>query len=146
MELLLVGVMIAVLATVAIPTYRTYLLRSNRTLGQGVLYDLVSRQELQFLRNGKYASELPVLMGSDNSNAQHFFLSRNGHIAKTLDGSGTSIYKIELLEASTTSYLLSATAVGDQANDKDCEVLTLASSGQKNATASRSGNASNCWR
>lgn len=146
LELLLAGLMMALLATIAVPSYKTYMLRSNRAVGQGMLSNLVIQQELQFLRSGRYASDFSMVLGSDNSNADYFFLSRSGQIAKALNGNGASIYKVELLDASATAFVLSATTIGDQAKDKDCAVLMLVSSGQKTASASQDGDASNCWR
>lgn len=145
LEVMLVSVMIVLLSMVAIPSYKSHVLRSQRALSQGMLLDLASKQEAQALRKGRYATALSALVGSDHSNASHFFLNRQGQITKTLNGMGASIYKVELLNASENSFLLRATALGEQAKDKACAVLTLASSGEKGAQSHRGENPPHCW-
>ena len=142
---MLVGAMIVLLTMIAIPSYKSYVLRSHRALSQVMLLELAAKQEAQALQKGRYATALTSLVGSENSNANNFFLNRKGQITKTLNGMGDSIYVIELLDASATSFLLSATALGDQANDKNCAVITLASNGPKSARNDRGENSASCW-
>ncbi|PTU33246.1 type IV pilin protein [Stenotrophobium rhamnosiphilum] len=146
LELLIAGMIMAVLTAIAVPNYQSYVLRSNRALAQGMLSDLSGKQEAQALNQGKYATNLSALLGSNNTNATHFFLNRQGQISKTLNGSGSSIYKIELLDPSAASFTLHAAAVGTQEKDKDCRTFALTSVGQKSATAFNGATSARCWR
>lgn len=146
MELVIAVSVVAILSTIAIPSYQANIRRTNRAIAKGMLSDLAAKQEVQNTRRSQYLTDFTVLVSSTNANATNFYLSRNGIIATALDGNGTSIYKIELLNPTTTSFTLSATAVGKQALDKDCQTFTLNSVGQKSATALAGGDTSACWR
>jgi len=146
LELLIAGMILAVLAAIAVPSYQNHVLRSNRALAQGMLSDLSLKQEARALHQGRYATDLSILLGSDNSNTTHFFSNRRGQISKTLNGNGSSIYKIELLDPSAISFTLRATAVGRQENDMDCKTFTLTSVGQRTAAAFNGADSPRCWK
>ncbi|MES2491536.1 MAG: type IV pilin protein [Pseudomonadota bacterium] len=146
LELLIAGMIMAVLTAIAVPSYQGHVMRSNRALAQGMLSDLSLKQEAQALQHGQYAVDISALLGSGNTNATHFFLNRHSQISKALNGNGASIYKIELLEPSAASFTLRATAVGTQEKDKDCRMFTLTSVGLKSAVAFNDANSPQCWR
>ena len=138
--------MIVVLAAISIPAYQDHILRSNRALAKTTLLELASQQEAYALQHSTYAVDLSVLLGNELANVNTFFLSRDGGKAKALNGSGNSIYKCELLEATATSFNLRASAVGTQLNDRHCQSLTLSSKGQRTAAAGQKEDHSICWQ
>jgi len=56
-ELMIVVVVIAILASIAIPSYREYVLRSNRRAAQATMMELVTRQHQIFAANREFADE-----------------------------------------------------------------------------------------
>lgn len=55
MELLIVVVVIGILGTIAVPSYRQYVMRTNRTDATSMLLRIQSAQEKFFLQNNAYA-------------------------------------------------------------------------------------------
>ena len=55
-ELMVVIVIIAILASIAIPSYREFVIRGNRTAAQAVMMELATRQQQFFVANRTYAT------------------------------------------------------------------------------------------
>lgn len=116
-ELMLVVVVIAILATVAVPTYTEFVQRSRRSDAREALADLAARQEQFYLNNKYYASTTTVL----------------GQPALTERG----FYAITIPNVTTVTYTLRATALPPQDRDADCLVMAITSTGVRTP--------SNCW-
>jgi type IV pilus assembly protein PilE len=56
-ELMIVVVIVAVLATIAIPSYREYVIRSNRSAAQSVMMDIANREQQFLIANRAYADK-----------------------------------------------------------------------------------------
>jgi len=54
-ELMITIVIVAILASIAIPSYRQYVIRGNRTAAQAVMMELATRQQQYFVANRVYA-------------------------------------------------------------------------------------------
>jgi type IV pilus assembly protein PilE len=108
-ELLVTIMIIAILAAVAIPNYRQYVLRGHRTEATRALQDLAAREESYYFTNNAYTNSLATL-GSNASAAGSFF-------------------SIGLASASSVEYSLTATAQGTQLQDKGCTKFTLSRAG-----------------
>jgi type IV pilus assembly protein PilE len=54
-ELLVVMVIVGVLASIAIPSYRTYIIKGNRRAAQAVMMDIANREQQYFTANRTYA-------------------------------------------------------------------------------------------
>ena len=128
LELMAVVVIIGILGSLAVNSYRGYLLRTNRTDARMTLLRAQAAQEKFFLQNSRYAAtaELstapPAGLGIPAA-------SPGGH------------YTITLARPSTTQYTVTATAVGGQANDTAaCRTLTI------NETGARTPTGNDCWR
>jgi type IV pilus assembly protein PilE len=56
-ELMIALAIIAILAAIALPSYRQYVLRSNRRAAQTSMVDIASREQQYFAANRAYAEE-----------------------------------------------------------------------------------------
>ena len=56
-EAMVVVVIIAIMASIGIPSYRQYMMRAQRADGTGALLRMASAQEKFYLQNNRYAGE-----------------------------------------------------------------------------------------
>jgi len=54
-ELMITILVVAILASIAIPSYRQYVIRGNRTAAQAVMMEIATRQQQYFVANRTYA-------------------------------------------------------------------------------------------
>jgi type IV pilus assembly protein PilE len=136
LELMAVVLIIGILASIAIPSYRTYLLRAQRTDGTSALLRVAAAQEKFYLQNNRYATndELddapPAGLGIPATEHGYYTVSTVS-VDNTLDFTATAV----------------TVAGGAQATDVQCVTFTINQAGTR--TALDSGNAvntNNCWR
>jgi type IV pilus assembly protein PilE len=108
-ELAIVMVVIAILVAIALPSYRQYVLRGNRTQAIQALQDMASREESYFFSNSSYTS---TNLGASTS-------------------IGAPYYSVVVASASSTDYTVTATAIGTQMADTPCATLSLNHAGQQ---------------
>lgn len=133
MELLTVVVIIAILASVAIPTYRNYLLRTQRAEGKTALLQLQAAQEKFYLNGNSYTDDV---MGAPPDG-----LGLPGN-------SETNKYNITVeLGDDGQSYTASAAPAsgGGQEDDARCGTLTLTDTGVRGIDGG-TGEVEECWR
>lgn len=133
-ELMVVVAVVAILATIAYPSYQSHMRQSRRSDAQIALVNVANLQERFFTQCNKYATDLTSPKSCDDSKlGVSSLLSPNGY------------YQLGLVNASTTSFTISAAPVvgSPQAGDTECTALTLTNAGVKGATGS---NPSRCWR
>jgi len=123
-ELLIVVAIVGILAYLAVPSYRTYLYKSRRSEATSTLLNIHLEQEKYRANNTAYGSLTTVWGGITSTD--------NGH------------YTLTITNTSGTGFTVTATAVGDQANDQQngtsCTPLTLLVNG---AATTKSPTA--CW-
>jgi type IV pilus assembly protein PilE len=56
-ELMITVAVVAILAAIAIPTYRQYIIRGNRSAGEAVMMDIANREQQFLLANRSYADK-----------------------------------------------------------------------------------------
>lgn len=134
-EVMIVVIVVAILAAIAFPQYRDYVLRSNRAVAKSLLTQVADRQEQFYSANKRYSDDLTEL----GYPADPFFANRSGQPAAT-DG-GSAIYRIELEAAAVASYRLAALVRNAQAQDTKCTKFTINQVGQRLAE----GSATDCW-
>jgi type IV pilus assembly protein PilE len=112
-ELMITVAIVGILATVAIPSYNVYILKSNRLDGTSALFKLAALEERYFAQNNTYADTTAI--------------------AEV--GGGTSKEGLYTLIVTVTNNEFRATALavgtGTQAKDTGCEVLILDSLGRR---------------
>jgi len=135
MEMLIVLVIIAILASIALPSYQSSLRKSARTSAKGSLMDVVSRQEQYFMNNKGYSTSLGGLGLPD----PYYIDKKNESVAA---GDGSRVYRLTLANVSAVAFDALATPQLDQTEDA-CGSYTLKSDGSK--AVSGSIGASICW-
>ncbi len=123
-ELLIAIAIVGILAGVAYPSYMQHLLTSKRSEAQSALIAIANRQEMYYLDNHEYATNLKEQLGL----SANPFITENGYYSLS-----TSSAK------ATADFTLTATAISSQAADTDCAVLTINQNLKKTATSS------GCW-
>jgi type IV pilus assembly protein PilE len=122
-ELMIVVVIIAILAAVALPSYRGYIMRGHRTDATRALQDVAAREESYFFSNNSYTDKLSDL-GLNSTVAGEYF-------------------SVTIASASSSDYTITATARGTQAQDTDCTSFSLTRAGEQGATGSATP--TKCW-
>jgi type IV pilus assembly protein PilE len=56
-ELMITVAVVAILAAIAIPSYRQYIIRGNRSAGESVMKDIANREQQYLLANRSYAAK-----------------------------------------------------------------------------------------
>lgn len=133
-ELMVVVVVIGLIAAVAIPSYRNYILTGNRNTAKGDLMELQQWMERNYSLTNSYAV-LP-----DGTTA----LKTAQLPFNTSPRSSKTKYNLSFTaDPTATAYTLQAVPVNDQVNDTTCLTLTLTSAGVRDASGS--GGAAACW-
>lgn len=119
-ELMIVITIVAILAAIAYPSYQNYILKSRRVDAEGNLLELGQYLERYFTENGRYdqdrggtAVSLPFNKSPKEGTATFYNLAFTAG------------------EPTATTFELSASPAGSQAEDTDCGVLSLDHTGTK---------------
>jgi type IV pilus assembly protein PilE len=130
LELMAVVMVIGVLGIIAMPSYRQYVMRAQRTEAKTALLQIQSNEERFYLANRTYG-------GTANLAALGF------PTGMTENGS----YQLTIASADfTNTYTITATAVSggriDMTQDAMCTTLSITAQGVKTATGS---SPTSCW-
>lgn len=128
-ELMIVIVIVAILASIAVPTYRNYVLRSHRVEAKTALLSIAAQQEKFYLQNNRYATD------DERADAPPNGLG-------IADETENRWYSIEITvddDDNPQAWSATATAINDQEADTDCADMTVTSTGARTATNSK------CW-
>src|SRR5665648_562479 len=108
-ELLIAIAIIGILAAIAIPSYRSYSLKSGRSDGLQTALSIQLAEERYRMKNSTYGSLAQVWNGVTTSTGGYYTIAISGNTA--------------------TAYTITLTAVGTQANDTEngtsCTPLVL---------------------
>jgi type IV pilus assembly protein PilE len=129
LELMIVVVIVGILASIAIPSYRSYVLRSQRSDATSSLLRLASAQEKYYLRANTYTNNLALLNMTSASENGWYTLAVPTADARTFTATAT---------APTSS---------SQYADAACREFSITATGQRDAKKSDdSANPTECWR
>jgi len=122
-ELIVAMVVVAILAAVAIPTYRQQLIRTNRSNAKTALLSTAQNLERCFTRTNTYVGCVAMPFTTAEGN-----------------------YQIsEVAAATATTFNLRAVPQGTQANDAQCATFTLNQANVRTVTGSLAATPAQCW-
>jgi type IV pilus assembly protein PilE len=129
-ELMVVVVIVGILAAVAIPTYRSYVVRSNRTEAKGALMNTAQNLERCYTNSTPYAYNSATCAAAVT-------------LPMTIAG-GNYVVRFDALSA--TTYRLIANPQGPQAADTQCGSFLIDQAGVQTVTGALSTTPQQCWR
>ena len=135
-ELDVVMIIVGILTAVAIPSYRNYVLRSQRADAKDALLTLATAQEKFYLQCNTYATAIAAAPNCAGGALQGTAASKNGW------------YTLTIPNANATSYSVLATAAagGNQFQDTDCRTFSVNERGIRAAADSAAAdNTAECW-
>src|SRR4029453_10729794 len=118
-ELVVVMAIIAILASIAIPNYSEYIVRTNRSAAQSFMTDVASRQAQFFLDRRTYATTTAAL-----------------NLALPPELAIRYAVAINVVAGPPLGYTVTATPTGPQLHDR-CGALTIDQAGIKTAPQAR---------
>ena len=127
LELMIVVVVVGILGAIAVPSYRQYVMRSQRTEAKSALLRLQTNQERFYLTNRTYSGD-PVALGFAGS------LTERGTYTLAIAGAGANGY--------TATATPRAGAAINMTADAQCTSFSITAQGVRTATGSA---AANCW-
>jgi type IV pilus assembly protein PilE len=136
LELLTVVVVLGILAAIAIPSYRGYLIRAQRSDATAALLRVAAAQEKFYLQNNRYATDDELDDGPP--------------AGLGITGSEHGYYQIALDDAVDNTLAFTATATpvdgGAQAADDECTSFSIDQTGKRGALKADVDNTPICWR
>jgi type IV pilus assembly protein PilE len=124
-ELLIAMVIVGILSAIAIPSYRSYMIRVNRTDAKRDLLDYSQRLERCFTRFNDYtAAACTINFAGGIPNAEGTYSTGAAMTANT--------------------YTLTATPINGQAEDTKCGALSITQAGVQGVTGTLT--AQQCWQ
>ncbi len=131
LELMIVVVVIGILGMIALPSYRQYVTRAQRTEAKAALLQLATSQERYYLANRTYGTVAQLIAAN--------LLTSTGR-------SERGLYALTLPNVDAQSYTATATPVSggaaDLTGDDQCTTFTLTAQGARGATGTH---AATCW-
>ncbi len=138
-ELMITVVIASVLLAIAIPSYRDYVLRSNRADGKTALLSLSAAQERFYLQNGTYATQLQLTLPPPAGLGFTSGTSERGYYILTIANG----------DATGFSIVASADPAERQSDDDDCQSFRVNERGQREAADSggsfTQASTDTCW-
>jgi type IV pilus assembly protein PilE len=136
LELMTVIMIIGVLSAIAIPSYRSYLMRAQRSDATAALLRVAQAQEKFYLQNNRYATNAQLALGPP--------------AGLGIVGTEHGFYTLGLASTDTTlDFTATATPVGTgpQSKDAACATFTINQQGTRGAKNSASTDKTDtCWR
>jgi type IV pilus assembly protein PilE len=128
-ELMIVVVIVSILIAIAIPSYRRYIIRANRTSAKTLLLQTAQAMERCYTVSTPYAYDSATCV----ANVTRPITSPDGNYVVTNAAAATA-----------ATYSLSATPQGTQAQDTTCGTFVIDQTGGQTITGT--GTVADCWR
>jgi type IV pilus assembly protein PilE len=129
LELMAVVVVIGVLGMIALPSYRQYVMRSQRTEAKAALMQLATQQERFYLQNRTYSGN-PAALGFPSN------VTERGVYALEITGADANGYTATARPRTGGSYNMTTDA---------CQTFTITAAGARTATTSGGVDPLTCW-
>lgn len=126
-ELMVTVAIVGVLASIAIPTYNSYSIKSHRVEGKSLIMEVMQKQEKYFTENNTYTTNL-TLLGYSSSTV----IGEQGYYSLTASAAPDGIIN---------NVILTAQPIDSQASDSECGSFIMNSNGQKSTSTS----SPTCW-
>jgi len=123
-ELMITVVVIAILASIALPSYRQYVLRSHRVEAKTALLNVAAEQEKFYLQRNRYANDGELVDTKADGGLGFTRSTENGWYTLTLDPDD---------DANPQAWTIEAKGSGTQLDDKRCKYFSLDSVGARRA-------------
>ena len=131
LELMITVVIVAILASVAVPSYMAHIQSTRREEAKKALLDAAQKMESFYAQNMKYDG------ATDNNGDSTIF-------KKQVPDTGTAHYLIKIDSADKYTYTLKAVRNGVQANDP-CGDLVLKRDGTQDVSDDATYSKAQCW-
>ncbi|MGH8243711.1 MAG: type IV pilin protein, partial [Steroidobacteraceae bacterium] len=132
-ELVVVIMIIGIIAAVAVPSYRNYVIRSQRADAKDALLALATQQEKFYLQCNSYADDIAAAPDCGALELQGSDTSENGWYALAIDDAATD----------ADSFVVTATAINGENQWQDTACRTFRVTDRGDRTARDSGGADN---
>ncbi|MBI5658212.1 MAG: prepilin-type N-terminal cleavage/methylation domain-containing protein [Nitrosomonadales bacterium] len=124
-ELMIVVAIVGILAMIAVPSYRQYVVKANRAAAESYIMSLTNRQEQYVLDARTYATKAQLGIATDPAD-----VSKN--------------YTVTFGNVTATTYTITAAPTGGQlADDTRCGSVSIDQAGTKGETGT--GTVAECW-
>lgn len=123
-ELMIVVAVIGIISMIALPSYRDYVKKANRSAAQQLMLNISNREEQYIIDRRQYAE---ILGSSELNIAQDGWTCTN----TATTGCSNSNYTVTATVSGTT-YTITATAINNQVGDGN---MTLTNAGAKTRSA-----------
>ena len=133
-ELMVTVAIVSILATIAVTSYSSQVLKSRRTEAKSALLDLAGREERLFSTTNAYT----------NLEASLGYAAAGAATVMTGMAFGNNYYTLTITQpGGNSTYLLTATPVGNQVKDTPCGSFSINQLGQQTTTGTAT--AASCW-
>ena len=125
-EVMIVVAILAIVTTIAVPSYRQHVIRGNRTDATSALLRMAADQEKYYIQNNRYGSY--------------------DELASPTTENGWYTLAVPAADAATFTATATVVSGGAQDGDPHCQVFSINAEGQKLATDPESGDSTDhCW-
>jgi type IV pilus assembly protein PilE len=143
-ELVITMVIVAILASIAIPSYSTYVMKSRRTDAKSALLGMAALEERFFSTNNTYSST-PSDLGYTVGTAVPFPVGSGYYNITAITVNPAAPPPNSTSVGTPATYSITATAIGTQAKDS-CSTFKITSTGTQSATGSDPNATTDCWQ
>ncbi|MBS0316808.1 MAG: type IV pilin protein [Proteobacteria bacterium] len=140
-ELMIVVAVITILAAIALPSYRSYVMKSRRTDAKNGLLDLASREERYFSVNNTYTND-PTQLGYGAGSSFPLAINASGQSYYNLTAPTVTAASGSGATAVPPGFTAQAVPTGDQTADTTCATYQI---DQLGTQTNSSGATTGCW-
>jgi type IV pilus assembly protein PilE len=134
-ELMVVIVIASILVAISVPSYLRQSREAHRTEAKTTLLDLAGREERLMSTKGIYSLALSTDLGYSSATTP------SGYYTISISNVNPATAPVGLTPGTPATFLLTATATGNQTKDTPCQTFTVDSTGVQASLPATTG----CW-